>query len=50
MHDCESRILERSALVDRLMGDEALAHQIVEIFIEDVPDQINTLKRAVGDG
>ena len=44
------RVLDRSALVDRLMGDEALAHEIVETFIEDVPGQINTLKRAAGDG
>ena len=44
------RVLDRSALVDRLMGDEALAHEIVEVFIKEVPGQINTLKRAAGDG
>ena len=33
-----------------MAGDHGLAREIVETFIEDVPGQINTLKRAAGDG
>ena len=39
-------VLDRSALIDRLMGDEALAHEILETFIKEVPRQIDTLKLA----
>ena len=35
-------------LIDRMMGNEALAKQIVGIFLEDVPRQLLALSEALG--
>ena len=40
-------VLDRSALIDRLMGDEALAHEIVEAFI-DLHDASHRLEVSAG--
>ncbi len=43
-------VFDRQALTNRLMGDEQLAMQIVEVFLSDTPVQIENLKKAVADG
>ena len=43
-------IFDRPALVDRLMGDEALVEKIVACFLEDMPNQIRTLRTHIGAG
>ncbi len=43
-------IFDRAALSDRLMGDENLIEEIVTIFLDDIPRQIETLKGHVAGG
>jgi len=40
-------IFDRAALLDRLMGDEKLANEILGEFIEDVPRKFTALKEAL---
>lgn len=43
-------VLDRAALVRRLMGDEELATEILTGFVEDASDQLIALSLAVEDG
>ena len=45
-----STVFDRQALVDRLMGDEALVKEIVAGFMEDMPRQILAVKRHIAEG
>lgn len=40
-------VLDRAALVRRLMGDEELAATIITGFLDDIPDQMVALSQAV---
>jgi signal transduction histidine kinase/PleD family two-component response regulator/HPt (histidine-containing phosphotransfer) domain-containing protein len=42
-------VFDRTGLIDRLLGDEDLAHKILDGFMADVPDKFNTLKEALGN-
>lgn len=42
-------VLDRAALVRRLMGDEELATEILASFVEDASDQLIALSLAVED-
>jgi HPt (histidine-containing phosphotransfer) domain-containing protein len=46
-----SSIFDSQALLDRLMGDEELAQQVIHGFIEDIPQQLRDLgsRLAAGD-
>ena len=37
-------VFDREAMLRRMMGDEELARDIIGLFLEDVPKQINLLK------
>ncbi|MCK5235858.1 MAG: response regulator, partial [Deltaproteobacteria bacterium] len=39
-----------SILIDRLMGDEEIAKEILDGFIEDMPNQISSMKEALDEG
>ena len=43
-------IFDKAALSERLMGDEGLIEEIVSVFLEDIPRQIETLKGHVAGG
>ena len=43
-------IFDRSALLDRLFGDEDLARTVIEIFLSDTPGQIGILKNYITQG
>jgi len=43
-------IFDRAGLLDRLMGDEALANEILGDFLEDVPRNVTALKEALDNG
>ncbi len=43
-------VFDRAALSDRLMGDKALIERIVDVFLEDIPRQIETLKDQIKGG
>lgn len=43
-------VLDGEALVRRLMGDRALAGQVVRGFLEDVPRQLSALKQCLAEG
>jgi len=43
-------IFDRAGLLDRLMGDEALANEILGEFLEDVPRNVTALKEALDNG
>jgi photoactive yellow protein len=43
-------IFDRAGIVARLMGDEALADQILSRFLESVPSQIESLRKCVETG
>lgn len=40
-------IIDREMLLERMMGDEELAGEILELFLESAPDQIHGLKEAL---
>jgi CheY-like chemotaxis protein/HPt (histidine-containing phosphotransfer) domain-containing protein len=40
-------IFDKAGLLDRLMGDQELAEKIVEVFLDDIPKQIESLKKAL---
>ncbi len=40
-------IFDRELLVERMMGDEELAGEILELFLESAPEQIHGLKEAI---
>jgi HPt (histidine-containing phosphotransfer) domain-containing protein len=43
-------IFDKTELMDRLMGDEALANEILGDFLEDVPRNVIALKDALDNG
>ena len=43
----ERRIWDKAGLMDRLMGDEDLAKEIVEAFLEDIPTQFQVLRECL---
>ncbi len=40
---------KKEDLLERLMGDEELAGEIIEVFLEDMPQQISSLKEALDE-
>jgi HPt (histidine-containing phosphotransfer) domain-containing protein len=40
-------VFDRAGFLDRLMGDEEIAEKIVEVFLDDIPKQIESLKQAL---
>ncbi len=40
-------IFDRADFTERMMGDEAIAQQVINVFLEDIPRQIASLKNAV---
>ncbi len=50
---CEEAVtdaFDENLLLERLMGDEELAGQIVRRFVQDFPTQLENLRRHVGEG
>jgi two-component system sensor histidine kinase/response regulator len=45
----EKEAFKRSALLDRLDGDEELFKQVIAVFIKDIPDQLEELKQGLSD-
>ena len=37
-------VFDRAALLDRVMGDEKLAHKLIDMFLDDVPKRIAELR------
>jgi len=40
----ESPIFDREGFLDRLMGDAEMAQMVIEVFLDDIPKQIESLK------
>ncbi len=40
-------VFDRDGMLDRLMNDEDLSHLVVDAFLEDIPGQIETLRRCL---
>jgi len=45
--EADENVFDSEAFVERMMGDEELAMQIIDGFIEDIPCQIAALKEAL---
>jgi len=43
-------IFDRAGLLDRLMGDEKMANEILGVFLKDVPRRFTALKEALDNG
>ena len=41
------QIFDKIALLNRVLGDEDLAREVVAVFLGDIPNKINALRRAV---
>lgn len=41
---------DKEALMERVDGDEELAKELLELYLEDVPDRINAIKQAQTSG
>ena len=46
----EGQIFDREGFLDRIMGDETFARTLVEVFLADMPVQIERLKSAIAEG
>ncbi len=44
---CDRSIFDPDDLMERMMGDQALARSIAEIFLSNIPDRINMLKESL---
>lgn len=42
-------VFDRAGLIDRLLGDEDLAQEILEGFMADIPHKVNTIKKALAN-
>jgi CheY-like chemotaxis protein len=40
-------VFDRAGFLDRVMGDEEIAEKIVDVFLDDIPKQIESLKQAL---
>jgi len=38
--------MDRESLLERVAGDEALADELVELFLQDVPDRLKAIQHA----
>jgi CheY-like chemotaxis protein/HPt (histidine-containing phosphotransfer) domain-containing protein len=43
----QTPVFDRAGFLERVMGDEEIAEQIVEVFLDDIPKQIESLKQAL---
>jgi HPt (histidine-containing phosphotransfer) domain-containing protein len=43
-------ILDREALLERVIGDEDLAKELLQMFLEDIPDRLKAIKQAQESG
>ncbi len=43
-------VFDKTGLIDRLLGDKDLAHEILDVFMTDVHDTFNILKEALDNG
>ncbi len=50
MSDVDRGVFEREALIERLEGDEELLAEIVGLFLEDAPSQIQKVDSAISGG
>jgi len=48
--DIMPKVLDWDGLLYRLMGDEDLAKEIVDDFMNDIPNKLNVLKEALNKG
>jgi HPt (histidine-containing phosphotransfer) domain-containing protein len=48
--ETEAPVFDKAGMMARLMGDEDLAHTVVEGFLEDIPRQITALKGYLESG
>jgi CheY-like chemotaxis protein/nitrogen-specific signal transduction histidine kinase/HPt (histidine-containing phosphotransfer) domain-containing protein len=46
----QSPVYDRDGFLDRLMGDEEMAQTVVEVFLDDIPKRIESLKRSLEAG
>jgi len=42
-------VFDKEGLIDRMMGDREMAETVIEVFLDDIPKQIESLKQAVQD-
>ena len=49
-HEFASRVWDRSLLLERVLGDEALAEDVLAGFLSDLPERLAALERAVAAG
>ncbi|MGA9564802.1 MAG: PAS domain S-box protein [Candidatus Korobacteraceae bacterium] len=45
----EQAVFDRAAMLDRLMNDESMAQNLIEVFLEDAPKLIATIGRCLGN-
>jgi signal transduction histidine kinase/CheY-like chemotaxis protein/HPt (histidine-containing phosphotransfer) domain-containing protein len=45
--DSATPVFEKAGFMDRLMGDENYAKEIIEVFLDDIPKQIESLKHSL---
>ena len=46
----EPAVLNVEQILDRLGGDEKLLHEVIQIFIDEAPKHLDTLRSALGQG
>ena len=50
MLDQQTIVFDRNSFLERLMGDEEIAQTVIEIFLDDIPKQIESLRASLEAG
>lgn len=40
-------VFDKSSLLNRVLGDEDLVREVIEVFLSDIPNKINAMKQAL---
>jgi len=49
-HEADSPVWDKTGMLERMMNDENLVQKIIEVFLEDIPQQIQTLRTLLETG
>ncbi len=46
----EKKIFDKNAFISRVLGDEELAREVMEVFLDDIPNKISALTQVIKSG
>jgi two-component system sensor histidine kinase/response regulator len=46
----DKKIFDKNAFISRVLGDEELAREVIEVFLDDIPNKISALTQVIKSG